>query len=103
MLSMTRRRGGPKSHSSRRKRGRHTLLTGCERLEGRTLLSTAPGWVVQGASTGHTVGRAVAVDSAGNAYVAGSFSGSLDLSGDGSVDLTSAGGTEDGYVSKYAP
>src|SRR4051812_45702817 len=103
MLSMTQRFGGPKSHPSRRNRGHHALLTGCERLEGRTLLSADPGWVVQGASTGHAVGRAVALDGANNAYVAGYFSGSLDLSGDGSADLTSMGGTQDGYVSKYAP
>ncbi|HYH66895.1 MAG TPA: SBBP repeat-containing protein, partial [Urbifossiella sp.] len=51
--------------------------------------------------TGGDVGSGLAVDAAGNVYVAGEFEGTVDFdSGTGTTPLTSAGGT-DGFVAKY--
>ncbi|GCE96841.1 hypothetical protein NIES46_49150 [Arthrospira platensis NIES-46] len=46
-------------------------------------------------------GNSIAVDSAGNVYAKGSFSGSIDINGDGTADLVSAGWAEDTYIAKF--
>jgi hypothetical protein len=53
-------------------------------------------------STGVDLGNAIATDTAGNVYLAGTFYGTVDFDpGPGSVRLTSAG-SEDVFVVKYA-
>ncbi|MBO1351440.1 MAG: SBBP repeat-containing protein, partial [Hormoscilla sp. GUM202] len=46
------------------------------------------------------IGRGIATDSNGNVWATGSFSGSIDINGDGNNDLTS-NGNEDAYVAKF--
>jgi len=46
------------------------------------------------------LGKDISIDSAGNVYAIGEFTGSMDFNGDGTVDLTSAGG-RDVYIAKY--
>ncbi|MDT9191286.1 MAG: SBBP repeat-containing protein, partial [Limnospira sp. PMC 894.15] len=45
-------------------------------------------------------GSGIAVDDAGNVYATGGFDGSIDINGDGTADLVSAGGT-DAYIAKF--
>ncbi|MDT9191196.1 MAG: hypothetical protein P5681_26120, partial [Limnospira sp. PMC 894.15] len=45
-------------------------------------------------------GNGIAVDDAGNVYATGGFSGSIDINGDGTADLVSAGRT-DAYIAKF--
>ncbi|MBO1352291.1 MAG: hypothetical protein EBE86_035265, partial [Hormoscilla sp. GUM202] len=49
-------------------------------------------------------GRGIATDSNGNVWATGSFSGSIDIDGDGNIDLTSNGDDDvDVYVAKFDP
>jgi len=45
-------------------------------------------------------GRGIATDSNGNAWVTGGFQGSIDIDGDGNIDLTSNG--RDSYLVKFS-
>ncbi|MDT9191221.1 MAG: hypothetical protein P5681_26255, partial [Limnospira sp. PMC 894.15] len=45
-------------------------------------------------------GDGIAVDDAGNVYATGDFSGRMDINGDGTADLVSAGET-DAYIAKF--
>jgi hypothetical protein len=67
------------------------------------MVADGSGWTIGLGSTANDEAKAVATDPAGNVYVAGRFSGSVDFDpGDAEVTLTSAGGT-DAYVAKYTP
>ncbi|MDT9191152.1 MAG: SBBP repeat-containing protein, partial [Limnospira sp. PMC 894.15] len=46
-------------------------------------------------------GNGIAVDDAGNVYATGGFSGSIDINGDGTADLVSAGWEGDAYIAKF--
>ncbi|MBO1345964.1 MAG: hypothetical protein EBE86_000505 [Hormoscilla sp. GUM202] len=48
----------------------------------------------------HDVGHGIAIDSNGNVWATGSFSGSIDIDGDGINDLTS-NGKKDSYFAKF--
>ncbi|MCG2683351.1 MAG: GEVED domain-containing protein, partial [Planctomycetales bacterium] len=59
-------------------------------------------FAIRAGAAGDDVGQAVAADSAGNAYVAGTFRGTVDFDpGVGVYNLTSAGGS-DVFVAKYS-
>lgn len=62
--------------------------------------SGADGSLVWARSFGRAAGTEIAVDVSGSAIVAGTFQGSVDVDGDGSVDLTSQGG-DDLFVAKF--
>ncbi len=69
------------------------------------LVGAAPGfgWAMGVGSVGNEWGNAVAADSAGNAYVTGTFQGTVDFDpGPGAYNLTSAG-NYDIFVAKYSP
>lgn len=72
-----------------------------EQLEERTVMAS---WVGQIGGVGYdSVASRTIMDSAGNMYVGGVFSGVADFNmGAGTATLTSSGG-EDAYVAKYAP
>jgi hypothetical protein len=59
-------------------------------------------WAVSGGGANSTQANALGLDSAGNIYAAGQFTGTATL---GSASLTSAGGTtySDAFVAKYSP
>ncbi|MEN6494052.1 MAG: SdrD B-like domain-containing protein, partial [Thermoguttaceae bacterium] len=60
------------------------------------------GFALGAGSAGQDEGQSVTVDAAGNVYVAGSFSGTVDFdSGPGTYNLTSAG-SKDAFVAKYS-
>ncbi|MDJ1183547.1 DUF4347 domain-containing protein [Roseofilum casamattae] len=58
-------------------------------------------WATQVGGSSADQGYGIRTDSQGNVYATGYFSGSIDLDGDGAVDLTSAG-VEDAYIAKYS-
>ena len=58
-------------------------------------------WVRSAGGTDSDFGVGVAVDDAGNTYVTGTFEGSADFDGDGTADVTGAGGSTDLFVAKY--
>lgn len=92
--------GRPGTRPTRRRRA--SRLRQVERLEGRTLMSVA-GWVDDYGGTGSTGGNhAVAVDTAGDVYTLGRFTGTAGPNGGQAPTLTSAG-AHDVYVVKYLP
>ena len=95
--SVERLRSGRRAESHRRRFARIGLF---DRLESRTLLSaTDPGWALRAGGSHDDAGRSVTVDSFGDVYMTGYFSGTADFGG---ISLTSVG-SADGYVAKYAP
>jgi hypothetical protein len=75
-------------------------LTSTGQLDGFLAKYDAAGnllWVRSGGGSGNDAAYAVGADAAGNAYIAGDFSGTANF---GAVVLTSAGGL-DGFVAKY--
>ncbi len=73
-----------------------------QELEDRTN-PVAFGYAADIGGVGDDAGRAVTTDGAGNAYVTGNFSGTVDFDPSAGVtNLTSDGGS-DGYVAKYTP
>jgi Beta-propeller repeat len=81
------------------RRHRAPGLRPVERLEDRALMAVA-GWATQFGGTGYDVGFSVAVDSAGDVYTSGYFTGTAAFAP--GVTLTSAGG-KDACVVKYNP
>jgi len=72
-------------------------------LEERTLLTVSVASALGVGSTGTDRASAVATDNAGNTYVSGYFSGTVNFNPNGSaVNITSLG-THDAVVAKYAP
>ncbi len=86
-------RSGEKRSSKARPRSTKSVLQ-FEQLEVRQLLTGDFVWVNAVGSTGAESANAVATDSAGNVYTAGTFSGTVDFDpGAGTANLTGAGGT----------
>jgi hypothetical protein len=88
-----------KSHRSIRLRSRQASSRGLsiESLESRNLLA---GWVANGVIvSGSDPGMGIAVDAAGNSYVTGNFSGTVNY---GNTTLTS-NGLSDAFVAKVTP
>lgn len=85
------------------RRRRRPILSGPERLEERALLSFGAGDLLAFGADGPAARpvetSAVAIDSAGDRYVSGSFVGTLSLGG---TSLKSAGG-RDAFVAKFGP
>lgn len=74
-----------------------------ERLEPRSLLAGDFGFAVGIGGAGQDSATDVGVDAAGNAYVTGAFTGTVDFDrGPGVQSRTSRGG-DDGFVAKYSP
>ena len=68
-----------------------------------TGLAPQLGFAFGAGSSGNDLGHAIATDSAGNVYVAGSFSGTVDFDpASGVANLTSAG-SDDAFAAKYTP
>jgi len=91
--------------SGRRPPGR---LRSLERLEDRSVLSATFGSVLSiGNEVGSSSAADVATDQAGNSYMTGSFSGTVDFdqaaAHTGDADILTARGPNDIYVAKYAP
>jgi len=88
-----------------RRRQKAPVSFTAEVIEERTFLSATFGGVI---TIGSDIGRCatvdVAVDAAGNSYVSGAFSGTVDfdLAHDTGGDILTARGTHDAYVAKYA-
>ena len=85
--------------SSVSRRGRQVPIT--EQLEVRALMTS---WVGQIGGAGYDATQSrTSMDTAGNSYLGGSFTGVADFDlGAGTASLTSAG-SEDAYIAKYAP
>ncbi len=78
-------------------------ITGNETVRRILQQFTDTGQAVQIGGSGDDSINAMAVDSSGNVYLAGSFQGTVDFDlGDGLSTLTSAGGN-DAFVAKYSP
>jgi len=93
------------SGASRRVQSRKMTL---ESLERREVFSTDLLFALAiGNDTGSSLARDVASDSAGNSYMAGSFSGTVDFdpasNRTGDTDILTSRGVSDAYVAKYAP
>ena len=93
------------SGASRRVQSRKMTL---ESLERREVFSTDLLFALAiGNDTGSSLARDVASDSAGNSYMAGSFSGTVDFdpaaTHPGDKDILTSRGVSDAYVAKYAP
>ncbi|MDJ1185390.1 SBBP repeat-containing protein [Roseofilum casamattae] len=58
-------------------------------------------WVKSFGNSGSDKANSIVIDNNDNSLLTGSFQGSLDLDGDGTVDLTSTGGF-DSYIVKYS-
>jgi hypothetical protein len=91
------------SRSRRRSRGFH--YAAAEVMEERTLLSASAtfGSVIGVGSTGTDGATSVATDKAGNRYVTGGFSGTVNFNPNGNAVIVTSLGTKDAYVAKYAP
>src|SRR4051812_5179318 len=93
------RNGGPR---------RARALVGVERLEERQLL-TIDFQSALGPRTGIKAGQAfpsvvVALDAAGNEYVAGTFAGAVNFNPNGTtVNKLSQGASNDAFVARYSP
>lgn len=77
-----------------------------EQFEERSLLALAigGGFAVGGVGgNGNTSATQVGVDAAGNIYLAGEFSGTVDFSEGAGADLRTSLGNTDAYVAKYSP
>ena len=91
--------------STRASRERKMLFESLERREvfSTDLLSA----FAYGNDTGGTLAKSVAVDVAGNSYMSGAFSGTVDFDPSmthvGDTDILTARGSQDAYVAKYAP
>jgi hypothetical protein len=85
-------------------RSRTTRLL-VESLEDRRVLAFALDWVATAGSTGEDYAAAITLDGAGNSYVHGAFSGTVDFDpGPGTLNLTAsptAFNGRDMYVAKY--
>jgi Beta-propeller repeat len=102
--------GTPRATQSRRKPGcrPRALGHGFERLEERTVLSVSLGSAMSiGNDTGGSAAADVATDQAGNTYLTGSFSGTVDFdpaaAHPGDTDILTSRGSGDAFVAKYAP
>ena len=97
--------GGTKSQQANgRRRQKAPVSFTAEVMEERTVLSATFGGVIDtGSDTGSCSARDVAVDMAGNSYVTGSFSGTVDfdLAHNTGGDILTARGAHDAYVAKY--
>lgn len=95
----------------RRRTPRSRTLGAVERLEGRTLLSGAGEWAFRFGGPSNELANHATVDPAGDLYVTGSFTGTVDFDPadapgtDDAAILTSGGGgaDQDIFVAKYAP
>jgi hypothetical protein len=91
-----------------RRRASWPIYAAAEVLEERALLSgpSLASAVSIGNATGSSVAFNVAADSAGNSYVTGSFSGTVDFdpgaTHTGDTDILTARGSGDAFVAKYA-
>lgn len=90
------------TNSSRRSR------LGVLQLEDRTVPTVGFGSSLGlGNNTGNSQARAVAIDTAGNSYLAGTFSGTTDFDPGhthaGDTDILTARGDTDAFFAKYAP
>ncbi len=92
-------------HRPSRPRGQRVRRPGVERLEERALLTlnftNALGVGANGISGVETTG--VAVDSAGDRFMTGSFTGTVDFGGLGASTSLTSNGQRDGFVVKYTP
>ena len=102
--------GAPRAASTRHMPGRRpsALGHGFERLEDRMVLSVSLGSALSiGNDTGSSSARDVATDQAGNTYLLGTFSGTVDFdqaaAHAGDTDILTAQGSGDAFVAKYAP
>lgn len=60
-------------------------------------------WAFKAGATGHEMGKAIATDTAGNLYVTGHFSGTVDFDPSSAVLNLVAGGSPAMFVAKYTP
>gem|GEM_PF-1274441 len=102
-LSFYRNRKWPYSRQTNRRRRRIFPIAAIEKLEDRTLLSADFAFAATLDSNGGSTQpeeqvEDMTVDSAGNTYLTGRFTGTMDV---GSVTLASNGGAGDGFVAKY--
>lgn len=108
LLGTTRGISPPGRAGQRRRAKRHNVCA-AEVMESRELLSATFGDALSiGNDTGGTIAFDVATDAAGNSYMTGSFSGTVDFDETatvhpGDTDILTARGTNDAYVVKYAP
>ena len=81
--------------SGRRRRG---WRTSCEMLERRELLTANLDFAISLGGTGFDSADAIAIDNAGNVYVAGGFQDTVDFDpGSGTTELTETGSFKDLY------
>ena len=96
------------AETEKRHRRRTSRRMVMESLERREVFSTdlLSAFAV-GNGTGRTLAREVAADVAGNSYMAGLFSGTVDFDPSsahpGDTDVPTARGAGDAYIAKYAP
>ena len=108
--SLNRLFGTPPATAKRRKASRRPSARrhGFERLEDRTVLSATFGSALSiGNDAGSSTAADVATDQAGNSYLTGYFSGTVDFdqaaTHAGDTDILTARGPQDIFVAKYAP
>src|SRR5262249_6139334 len=84
------------------RRAAASLVSTIESLESRWLLTADFGFAFKVGGTGDDRGNAVASDSAGNSYVVGNFSGTVDFDPGAATKNLISSGAVDAFVAKYS-